>query len=241
MKFILTKEKAEDLKEQLELTGGGGSSETSESIKSKYESNPDTNAFTDSLMSKLESLPTEGAKGDKGDKGDDGAQGIQGEKGEAFVYADFTAPQLLELKGEKGDKGDIGLTGDKGDTGSQGVQGDKGDKGDIGEKGDTGEKGDKGDAFTYKTNDDQADTTIMRGTTYESVTFVCEIESNDSNINSPSGGEFYGIIKWEGLGSEDVGMQIAEGTYPRISKKRYYGNGEFSPWVDLYPTAPVTP
>ena len=72
--------------------------ETPETIKSKYESNPDTNAFTDSLMSKLESLPTEGAKGDKGD---DGTQGIQGEKGDAFVYADFTAPQLLELKGEK--------------------------------------------------------------------------------------------------------------------------------------------
>ena len=59
-------------------------SETAESIKTKYESNPDTNAFTDSLMLKLESIPEKGIKGDtgeKGDKGDTGAKGAKGDKG----------------------------------------------------------------------------------------------------------------------------------------------------------------
>lgn len=71
--------------------------ETSTSIKEKYEENPDTNAFTDNLMSKLESLPTEGIKGDKGDSAYEVAvaSGFQGTESE----------WLLSLKGEKGDSG----------------------------------------------------------------------------------------------------------------------------------------
>jgi hypothetical protein len=40
--------------------GGGGTSETSLTIKSKYESNPDTNAFTDSDKTKVDTLPVGG-------------------------------------------------------------------------------------------------------------------------------------------------------------------------------------
>lgn len=43
--------------------------------------------------------------GARGLTGEQGEQGIQGEQGEAFVYADFTPSQLLDLKGDKGDKG----------------------------------------------------------------------------------------------------------------------------------------
>lgn len=76
-------------------------SETPESIKQKYESNPNTNAFTDADKEKLTLIPTEGVKGDTG------AQGIQG------------------IQGEKGDKGDTG------ERGLQGVAGMKGDNGDT--------------------------------------------------------------------------------------------------------------
>lgn len=46
-------------------------------------------------------------KGDKGEKGD---------KGDPFVYSDFTAEQLDNLKGPKGDIGPTGQKGDKGDA-----------------------------------------------------------------------------------------------------------------------------
>lgn len=83
-------------------------------------------------------------KGDKGDKGD------------SFRYEDFTAEQLLSLKGDKGDRGERGekgVKGDKGERGEQGIQGLKGDKGDsfryedftpeqlLSLKGDKGEQG----------------------------------------------------------------------------------------------------
>ena len=41
--------------------------------------------------------------------------GRKGDKGDPFVYADFTAEQLEQLRGPKGDKGDS-IKGDKGDA-----------------------------------------------------------------------------------------------------------------------------
>ena len=74
--------------------------ETSASVKEKYESNPNTNAFTDSLRSKLESLPTEGAKGEKG------ADGLQGqstyELAVSLGYIGSEEEWLNSLKGGEG-------------------------------------------------------------------------------------------------------------------------------------------
>ena len=65
----------------------------------------------------------QGEKGDKGDTGEQGIQGIQGEKGDKgergekgdpFTYADFTAEQLDDLKGENGKDGMDGYTPQKG-------------------------------------------------------------------------------------------------------------------------------
>lgn len=87
---------------------------------------------------------TQGEKGEKGDTG---------EKGQAFVYADFTPQQLLNLKGEKGDIGETGLRGLTGETG-KGLQFTwNGTKLGVRVEGTTtynyielkGEKGDKGD------------------------------------------------------------------------------------------------
>ncbi len=95
--------------------------------------------------------------------GAQGEQGEQGVQGDAFTYADFTAQQLADLKGEKGDKGDTGaqgdaftyadftavqlagLKGEKGDTGATGAKGEKGDTGDVGA---TGASGAQGAAFS---------------------------------------------------------------------------------------------
>lgn len=91
-----------------------------------------------------------GATGPQGPKGDAGIQGPKGDKGDAFVYADFTAEQLVALKGEtgpQGPRGDIGPQGPqgiKGETGAQGIQGLKGDKGDTGVRGEIGPMGPEG-------------------------------------------------------------------------------------------------
>ena len=77
---------------------------SSASVKEKYESNPNTNAFTDSLRSKLESLPTEGAKGEKGDP---------------FLYIDFTTGQLEALKGDRGKQGEAGTNATNGTVKNQ--------------------------------------------------------------------------------------------------------------------------
>ena len=102
-----------------------------------------------------------GEQGPKGDKGDQGAtgpagpegpqgpKGDKGDKGDAFTYEDFTAEQLLALKGEKGDKGERGLQGETGPQGPQGEVGPQGPQGIKGPVGPQGEKGDKGDPFTY--------------------------------------------------------------------------------------------
>ncbi len=111
---------------------------SSASVKEKYESNPNTNAFTDSLRSKLESLPTEGAKGEKGA---DGLQGqstyelavslgyigseeewlnsLKGEKGDPFLYIDFTTEQLEALKGDRGKQGEAGINATNGTVKNQ--------------------------------------------------------------------------------------------------------------------------
>lgn len=94
---------------------------------------------------------------------------------------------------------------------------------------------------SYKPVADKADINKMRGGALESVTYSCSIDSTAPNADSPSGGEFFGIIKWEGLGALTRGIQVAEGYYPRISKKRYYIDNAFTAWADLHPTAPVTP
>lgn len=82
-------------------SSSSATTETSTSIKEKYESNPDTNAFTDELLLKLNTIPTEGVQGIQGDKGDSAYEvavttGFQGSESE----------WILSLKGEKGDSGD---------------------------------------------------------------------------------------------------------------------------------------
>lgn len=48
--------------------------------------------------------------------------GVKGDKGNAFVYADFTAEQLLALKGADGATGDTGATGSNGANGKSAYQ-----------------------------------------------------------------------------------------------------------------------
>lgn len=55
MRFLFTRERARDLKSQVGGIGGGVE-ETADSIKSKYESNANTNALTDSMKNKLDNL-----------------------------------------------------------------------------------------------------------------------------------------------------------------------------------------
>ena len=80
----------------------------------------------------------QGEKGDTGAQGPTGATGPQGEigpqgpKGDAFTYEDFTAEQLVALKGPKGDQGDVGPQGETGPQGPQGVKGDTGAQGPAG-------------------------------------------------------------------------------------------------------------
>lgn len=80
-----------------------------------------------------------------------GPEGPQGPKGDPFIYEDFSAEQLAELKGPKGDKGETGTTGPagaKGEAGVTGPAGAKGDKGTAGAAGPAGEKGDPGEGLT---------------------------------------------------------------------------------------------
>ena len=87
-------------------------------------------------------------------------------KGDPFTYADFTAEQLADLKGEQGIQGIKGDKGDKGDPFTyedftpeqlESLKGEKGQDGTVSFDNLTeeqrlslkGEKGDKGDAFTY--------------------------------------------------------------------------------------------
>ncbi len=160
-----------------------------------------------------------GPQGAKGDKGDTGAQGIQGtqgvkgdkgDKGDPFTYEDFTAAQLLALKGPQGERGPQGETGpqgakgDKGDTGAQGPQGIQGATGPQGEKGDPftyedftaaqllalkGPKGEKGDAFTYEDMTEaqkQEIAAFAQKTEYESSVLVGEYKYYNGSALSDS-------------------------------------------------------
>ena len=91
-------------------------------------------------------------------------------KGDPFTYADFTAEQLADLKGEQGIQGIQGIQGDKGDpftyedfTPEQlaSLKGEKGQDGTVSFdelteeqrlslKGERGLRGEKGDPFTYE-------------------------------------------------------------------------------------------
>lgn len=87
-----------------------------------------------------------GATGPQGTAGATGPQGPKGDKGDAFTYSDFTAEQLVALKGEKGDTGAQGPKGDTGDIGPQGPKGEKGDTGPRGPQGEQGPQGERGPA-----------------------------------------------------------------------------------------------
>ena len=99
----------------------------------------------------------EGVKGDKGPQGKGGNKGLKGEKGKlgnAFVYDDFTAEQLedLKVKGDKGQKGQKGIDGDAfvySDFTAEQLEGLK-VKGEKGQKGELGERGPTGPAFIYE-------------------------------------------------------------------------------------------
>lgn len=158
------------------ITGAGGDKyrEAHNKINANF-------VYVDSRIAALESRPV-------GDAGVGGIQGEQGEQGDPFLYADFTAEQLVALKGEKGDKGDKGLkgdTGDKGDTGLKGdafvyadftapqlaglkgVKGVKGDKGDKGEQGVAGTDGINATNETVKNQNTGLNTKIWIGTQSE--------------------------------------------------------------------------
>lgn len=83
-------------------------SETSESVKIKYEANADTNAFTDALLTKLTNLPDSGVKGEKGDTG---AKGVKGEKGDQGIQGIQGKQGVAGAKGEKGDAGTAPVVG----------------------------------------------------------------------------------------------------------------------------------
>ena len=120
-------------------------SDTPEMVKQKYESNPDSNAFTDAEKSKLSGIE-EGAQ--KNVPGTSGASAYDIAVAGGFVGSE--SEWLASLKGDdgaQGPKGDDGAQGPKGDDGAQGPKGDtgaqgpKGDDGAQGPKGDTGEQG----------------------------------------------------------------------------------------------------
>ena len=157
---------------------GVSTEETAESIKTKYESNPNTNNFNDAAKQTLanqsgtntgdetnttiqdkrplftvngQSLEGSGditILGQQGDKGDTGEQGIQGEKGDT---------------GEQGRDGNDGQQGIQGEQGVQGIQGTQGDKGDTGEQGLQGIQGIQGEAGPTEVSTD-ADNIAILGT-----------------------------------------------------------------------------
>lgn len=77
-----------------------------------------------------------GPPGRDGTKGEQGIPGPPGPKGEPFKYSDFTAEQLLALRGPKGDKGEPGPKGEPfrySDFTQEQLNALKGPKGDKGE------------------------------------------------------------------------------------------------------------
>lgn len=90
MKFLYTKEKAKDLKKQLELSGSGG----------KDGDTPFINSAGNWQIGDIDTGNK--AQGPQGIQGEIGPQGLKGEVGPKGD----TGPQ--GLKGDKGDKGDAG-------------------------------------------------------------------------------------------------------------------------------------
>jgi len=155
---------------------GVSTEETAEGIKTKYESNPNTNNFNDSAKQNLanqsgtntgdetnttiqdkrplftvngQSLEGSGditILGQQGDKGDTGDQGIQGIKGDT---------------GEQGQNGNDGLQGIQGEQGVQGIQGTQGDKGEQGEQGLQGIQGVQGEAGPSEVSTDADNIAVL--------------------------------------------------------------------------------
>lgn len=101
MKFLYTKEKVQDLLNQLGSVGekgdkgdDGAQGIQGEQGKSAFEIAV-SDGFTGTQEEWLGSL-----KGDKGDKGDEGAQGLQGEQGLQGIQG------IQGIQGEQGEKGD---------------------------------------------------------------------------------------------------------------------------------------
>ena len=69
---------------------------------------------------------------------------LQGPKGDAFVYEDFTAPQLEDLKGGTGGQGIQGIQGPQGESGADGNDGIDGTNGTDGLQGAQGIQGIQG-------------------------------------------------------------------------------------------------
>jgi len=69
---------------------------------------------------------------------------LQGPKGDAFVYEDFTAPQLEDLKGGTGGQGIQGIQGPQGESGADGNDGNDGIDGTNGTDGLQGAQGIQG-------------------------------------------------------------------------------------------------
>ena len=127
-------------------------------------------------------------------------KGPKGDKGDAFTYSDFTAEQLVSLKGEKGD------TGPKGDTGSQGPKGDPGDSvhSDWNQNDETAPDYVKNRPFYTKT----METVIVEEST---VTFALDGRSYGANFPTSFNAEYGQTYKvsWDGAAYECTCGELA--------------------------------
>lgn len=91
---------------------------------------------------------------------------------------------------------------------------------------------DKSDSITVANLPNDTNANSIMNTTREEITKSVSYSSSGGDAaNSPTGGEFYGSIKWIPTIS-DNGVQIAYGTYPDVIKKRNY-TGTWSPWLSV--------
>ena len=108
------------------LQASAGGMETPETIKTKYESNEDTNAFTDAEKEKLALF----------DPDEPGPEGPQGQSAYDVAVANgFIGTEVDWLTSLIGSQGPAGATGPQGPQGPQGVQGPQGLTGDTGPQG----------------------------------------------------------------------------------------------------------
>lgn len=154
-------------------------SETSESVKEKYESNPDTNAFTDADKLKLDSIDIEASGGEP-----ETAETIKTKYESNPDTNAFTDSLLLKLnsipeegvKGEKGDSGEKGADGASAyeiaktngfvGTETEWLASLKGEKGDSGDSVDSIETG-SGYVNFYQASKNSKDPIITEPTTPE--------------------------------------------------------------------------